>query len=264
MKPCARPACIQLQRAIAPNRWVASRSFSSGNHLRVAIWNEVDQTFLVLEGADATLWGYLTQRPGTDVQTLADKSGRSVEDVLSCVAPLMQTDLLSYADDPAPARVSTTDLLKPLTTSQAISGHESVASEFQQWALNEGYRWSATWSTPLRAGGSHPSLSQLKDWGVFSLRIEDRHLKMRPAFFATLLAARQLGFSITVATPGWPLNSVDLELIISAYPHLVEFGLLGGGCQEHDGITQHSGNAIDAQRASRYLATAGVRVGLKA
>ena len=264
MDRCVSPASIQLQRAIAPNRWVASRSFCAGNHTRVAIWNEVDQTFVVLEGADATLWGHLAQRPSIDVQTLANKSGRFVEDVLSWVAPLMQTDLLSYADDPAPARVSTTELLKPLATSLATSGHASVETKFRQWALNEGYAWSATWSTPLCPGGSQPTLSQLKDCGVFSLRMEDRHLEMRPAFFATLLEARQLGFSITVATPGWHLNSVDLELIISAYPHLVEVGLLAESGHEHDAITQHAGDTANALRAAQYLAKAGVRVDLKA
>lgn len=252
MNPCADAASVQRLRGIAPNRWVASRHFASQSQHRVCVWNELAHTFTVFEHEDAQLWVYIADHPRTSVQALAAASGRPVDEVDTWVGTHMQTHLLCYSDAPPPASCIThttpgqdASSDPAQAASQSASALRSQAAEavFQTWAMQEGYRWSARWDLSKTPTQDKSTLSELKNQGVFQLRLEDRELALRPALFGALHEARQLGFSITITTHGLQLNSVDLELIIAAYPH----------CVEVDG-------SVDAQHTIRYLSKAGVRV----
>jgi MoaA/NifB/PqqE/SkfB family radical SAM enzyme len=167
-----------------------------------------------------------------------------------------------------------------------------VEFEMQDWAVKNGYLWSAAWEMTYRCnescihcfnpGASHSAgqrprrrtkelsteegirlLRDLKSIGVFRLLLTGGEVLLRKDFFDTLKTARELGFSVTVFTNGVLPTQQQVEQLAGLYPHRVELSLYSHDAGIHDAITRVGGSHARTMDTARQLLSLGTTVALK-
>ncbi len=288
---------------VAP--WVATRAFRpASGELRAVISNELDHEFLVLEDQSANLWGAIVDSPDSTASDLAIRLNYPQDEVETFLYELVDAHLIitsgQSAEDLIAARVKSPTQIP--TAGRYESGGYNEASpggnnleaefEFQDWASERGFLWSASWEVTYRCnescvhcfnpGASHVDgqraqrktnelkaaewramLQEMKEIGVFRLLLTGGEVLLHKEIFDIIGEARTHGFAVTIFTNGTLLDEAKLSRLKLLYPHRVELSLYSPIAENHDAVTHLPGSFDKTIASVKQLVASGITVALK-
>lgn len=285
--------------------WIAARSFRVEGDPRVVISNELDHEFIQLDGPAAILWIAIEDAPGKTVKQLALELDYPELEVVYFVRELLDINILCVETPEIAASKVIPKEVKPIHPVQsaryadgsyfeAAPGGDNLEAEFafQDWALSNGFLWSASWEITYRCneacvhcfnpGASHSKgqramrktsqlskdqwqkmLLEMKEIGVFRLLLTGGEVALHKDFFEIVSTARKMGFSVTVFTNGTLFKALDTARLIALYPHRVELTLYSPFAAQHDAITRLKGSFLKTVDCAEQLVAAGVTTAIK-
>lgn len=270
-------------------QWVAHRCYISEETTRVAISNERDREFVVLDDASAILWSSISENPNKSIALICRDNDFPIDEVNAFVEELVAMGLLV---DSVAAPLTGQSPLAQVDGDNGTVDAIDAEFEIQQWAKRHGFLWSASWELTYRCneeclhcynpGASHDHskkgrrgtrelrpdewkqmLSDLKDIGVFRLSLTGGETLVKTDLFEILSEAKSLGFSVSLLTNGILIDDEIADKIAQLWLNRVELSLYSIDPVKHDYVTAVKGSHELTIAAVKRLRDRNVPVMLK-